>query len=557
MGFLRPFIAGLVCSVALAAAVDIKPLPAKGMFADAVVPNSFSLVCAPTVGELSASFQERSLPFEERIIRNQKGRVCHLLYEPTVPGFRAAPDNDPISELFLDVRLPGFLSLRVERFGDVLDIARQVLPLIRRPISVNIGMPQNQERQYYDQAVQFHFPNSVHKFAFRENQWDQNNPWVQDYLKSGTADGQAKVLVTRLAFEGREDNAARMRPMLDSLKQEPFVRSKLSWDGGDLQFVRSPKDPAKLLLIHGKSARKYWGSELTPEEYEYVLKVEFGADLAADFSDITSHVDYFVAFLPADNIALVSQPERENFEIAQAAAQVLANHFRNDPQPEIAELQRLLADRASAFGKNLNALRKLLLVIAERSKDWPAPLDPAGAQRIDAYVDANCTANPSDCISPQGIAKLLATDRPLLLDWAKGNAVDLNTTVLGARVASLIESQLPGFRGSVQPIVDRNVLELERLGFRVIRVPRLAGDPVLKPRWPGVSYVNSLIVDQTIFVPEFGLGEAEWALFDRIREQLPPKYRVVPVYARKVLLHNGGLHCVSGLIRSPLGPATE
>lgn len=50
---------------------------------------------------------------------------------------------------------------------------------------------------------------------------------------------------------------------------------------------------------------------------------------------------------------------------------------------------------------------------------------------------------------------------------------------------------------------------------------------------------------------KFGLGEAEWALFDRMREQIPSKYRVVPIYARHVLLYNSGIHCVSGLVRKP------
>jgi agmatine/peptidylarginine deiminase len=55
-------------------------------------------------------------------------------------------------------------------------------------------------------------------------------------------------------------------------------------------------------------------------------------------------------------------------------------------------------------------------------------------------------------------------------------------------------------------------------------------------------------------MPEFGLGEPEWALFDRVRAAIPEKYRIVPVYARHVLLYNGGLHCVTGLIRRPDSP---
>ncbi|MEP7366803.1 MAG: agmatine deiminase family protein [Acidobacteriota bacterium] len=541
----------LCAAQAAFAAVTLTPLPIGQKFADAAAPEAFRFACAATQSELAAFFGEKHLPFEPGMVRGSASRPCHLYYEPTLPGFRALPDNAPVSELFLDLLLPGFLSLRSERYGDPLDIARQLLPLVPRPIHVILGMPQNQERRFYDQALQFHFPSAEHTFGFRENQWDQKNPWVQDYLKSGSAGGQLKILVTRLAFEGRPENGPVMKPMLDSIREERFVRSKLSWDGGDLQFVRSPRNPARLLLVYGKSARKYWGEMLSEAEFAYTLKVEFGADDAADFTDVTSHVDYFVSFLAEDNIALVSQPERENFDIARAAAEVLAQHFRAEPHWEIDELQRLLAVRDEAFGPNLPRIHAALDAIRDRSSSWSAPMDPAIEQRIDAYAEASCKGRPTDCATPASIAKLLATDRSLLRDWSRSAIGALSSEVLAPRIAAIVESQLPDFKSSVQHIVDGNVRELQQLGFRVIRVPRLAGDPVLKPKWPGISYVNATLVDHTLFMPEFGLGKAEWALFDRIRARIPAKYRVVPIYARHVLLYNGGIHCVSGLIRSP------
>jgi hypothetical protein len=541
---------GCLCAAAAAAAVNVAPLGIKGHYPDAVAPGAFGLACAGTAVELNAFFAAKGLPFDERIVRRRKGEECHILYEPTVKGLRALPENSPVSELFLDILLPGFLSLRSERFGDVLDIARQMLPLIRRPIRVNLGMPQNHEAKYYQQALRFHFPAAPHAFAFRDNRTDQKNPWVQDFFKSGVVNGTARALVTRLAFEGRVRDGALMKPMLDSLEAGRFERSKLSWEGGDLQFMLSPKDPRRLLLFYGKSARTYWGSRLSPEEYEYVLKLEFGADEAADLSDVTSHVDYFVGFLPEDGIALVSQPERENLEIARAAARVLADHYRMVGQAEVIELERMLADKERAFGRDLPAVRALLRTIAARSPDWPIPFDGGVAQRLHAYVERACSGNPMDCASPDEIGRLLAREPALLRDWAKGSTSALTTEVLASRIVSIIESQLPGFEGTVQPIVDRYAKKLESLGFRVVRVPRLAGDPVLKPRWPGVSYVNAILIDRTLFMPEFGLGEAEWALFDRVRAAIPAKYRVVPVYARHVLLYNGGLHCISGLIRT-------
>ncbi len=551
MGLLRVAALFAVAVGVCSAAVTLTALPAGSKFADAAAPEALRLACSPDREGLPIFFHEKRLPFEPALVRARGAQWCHLYYEPTLPGFRASPDNAPVSELFLDLLLPGFLSLRTERYGDPLDIARQMIPLIPRAISVHLGMPQNQERVYYDRALPFHFPDSRHKFSFRENQWDQKNPWVQDYLKSGSVDGQSKILVTRLAFESRPENGPLMKPMLDSIREDRFARSKLSWDGGDLQFVHSPRDPSRILLVYGDSARKYWGQSLSPAEFVYVLKVEFGADDAADFTDVTSHVDYFVTFLPEDNIALVSQPERENFEIARAAAGALLKHYGTTPPREVVALERLLSARDEALGPNLPRIRAALNSIRERSHEWTAPMDPAIEQRVAAYAEAACKGRPTDCASPGSIAKLLATDRELLRDWSRSAIGSLSAEVLAPRIAAIVESQLPGFKGSVQSIVDGNARELEQLGFRVVRVPRLAGDPVLKPKWPGVSYVNSTLIDRTLFMPEFGLGEAEWALFDRIRAQIPAKYRVVPVYARHVLLYNGGIHCVSGLIRAP------
>lgn len=555
-GLLRvAILAGLLADAAFTA-VTIKPLPVDRKFPDAAAPNAIRLACASNQEELAAFFRDKQLPFELQLIRPPDSRPCHLYYEPTLRGFRALPDNAPVAEIFLDLLLPGFLALRSDRFGDPLDIARQMLPLIPRSMPVNLGMPRNQQRRYYDEALRFHFPTAPHSFVFRENQWDQKNPWVQDYLKSGSANGQSKILVTRLAFEGRPESGPLLRPMLDSISEDRFMRSKLSWDGGDLQFVRGPRDPSRLLLVYGKSARKYWGERLSAAEFEYILKVEFGANDAVDLTDVSSHVDYFVAFLPEDNIALISQPERENFDIARAAAGVLAGGSGVNPPREVAELQRLLTTRAAAFGPNLPAIHAALASIRDRSPQWSATIDSSLERRISRYAEAACRGRPADCASPASIAGLLAADRALLRDWSRSAIESLSRHVLAPRIAAIIESQLPDFRGSVQPIVDSRARRLEDLGFRVIRLPRLAGDPVLEPKWPGISYVNATLVDRTLFMPEFGLGEAEWVLFDRMRARIPSKYRVVPIYARHVLLYNGGIHCVSGLIRSPEPAAT-
>jgi agmatine/peptidylarginine deiminase len=116
------------------------------------------------------------------------------------------------------------------------------------------------------------------------------------------------------------------------------------------------------------------------------------------------------------------------------------------------------------------------------------------------------------------------------------------------RLLSVVESQLARRPPGLDRI-DSAARTLEEMGFRVVRVPRFGGDRSLKVPWSGISYVNSLLVDRTLFVPRFGLGDAEETILEELDAALPPQYEVVPVYARHMLLFNGGVHCAVAIVR--------
>jgi agmatine/peptidylarginine deiminase len=116
------------------------------------------------------------------------------------------------------------------------------------------------------------------------------------------------------------------------------------------------------------------------------------------------------------------------------------------------------------------------------------------------------------------------------------------------RLLSVVESQLARRPPGLDRI-DAAARTLEEMGFRVVRVPRFGGDRSLKVPWSGISYVNSLLVDRTLFVPRFGLGDAEETILEELDAALPPQYEVVPVYARHMLLFNGGVHCAVAIVR--------
>lgn len=131
----------------------------------------------------------------------------------------------------------------------------------------------------------------------------------------------------------------------EKAKTAYYTFSKLSWEGGDLQFVRPPRQPQKLLLFHGSSAFNYWGKHLTDEEYSYVLRLEFGTDQAIDLSTPTSHVDYFVSFLPQDRIALVGKPLIGDFNVARDALNLLKAYFPGAVPSEILTIEEILRAR--------------------------------------------------------------------------------------------------------------------------------------------------------------------------------------------------------------------
>ena len=535
------------------ARVELQPVPSRAGYETATAPGALQVACSSGIPALESFFAARGVPFDTRLVRKQRRQSCHVFYEPTSAGFRATPENFAVKELFFDVETLSFLALRSERFGDALDITKTILEKASRPLDVTIGVALTQAHELYSQALAFHFPNSRHRIRLRNYAVESSNPWVQDYLKAGHAGGKERILVTRRLFEGRANDGDLFRPMLDQLNEERFVRSKLSWEGGDLQFVADPRNPARTILFYGDSARGYWGESLSKAEYEYVLRLEFGADDAVDLTKLAPHVDYFVAFLARENIALVSQPVTENYDVIRAALDILVNHYDPTVPAELTELSSLLSDRQRASTDELSAVRKLVAKAKKNSPDWPRVEDARLAQELGEYVTNNCSEAPDECLIGNSLRRLLHTNLPLARRWFSEALRSRTNDPLVLRLLSVIESQLPGFRIETQSGIDAAVASLEKLGFKVIRVPRIGGDRSLEVPWSGISYANAVLIDKQFFVPEFGLGKAEQELFDDLRAKLPDGYEVVPVYARHMMLYNGGTHCVLAIVRDAPG----
>jgi len=532
--------------------VHLDPLPVETGFANAAARTALNFACAGDIVTLEKAFRSFSLNFDGGLLRTHGNEVCHVWYAPSLPGFRADPDDWPVSELFFDVNTLSYFSRRQSLIGDSLDIAKQVLLQVQRPLRVTVGVGGQQGKDWRSEATLFHFPASIHQVRLRDDAGvDSANPWVQDYMKAGHVDGKRKILVTRNLYEGNEAAGDRFQPLLDSFNSSETVRSNLSWEGGDLLFVRHPWNPDKLVLCYGNAAKAYWGQGLTELEYAYVLRTEFGADYLVDMSEIDSHVDYSLTFLPSRKIALVSSPVRSNFEIAKSAWEYIRQNYAHVQAPEFGELDGIFREGRPTFIRRSGEIDLLLRRIVSRNLPWNARENRELASLTSTFIRKYCPETLEDCLRVDRENRVLRRNAGLLDEWVTASLIDWTDRKLPDRLLAVIESQLP-MNSSPKPArLEAKVGELQRLGFKVIRVPKLAGNGELGVPWTGISYVNALFVDPILFVPTFGLGEPEARMLDDLSRKLPSEIRLVPVYAQHMLAYNGGIHCVTGIVRSP------
>jgi hypothetical protein len=140
--------------------IEIEP---AADYPDAIAKNSLSLACFDTVRELRSFFESRNLPFEQGLVRKEQGRKCHIFYEPTVVGFRASPDDEPVEELYANVDLLKFISKNAKSYGYTTDIIKTVMANVSRPLVFHLGISLEHSLEVYDSAIRFHFPQSVHR----------------------------------------------------------------------------------------------------------------------------------------------------------------------------------------------------------------------------------------------------------------------------------------------------------------------------------------------------------------------------------------------------------
>jgi hypothetical protein len=541
---------GMTASLALAAATGLaevvfEPVPASPLWPGAVEPGALRLACAREEPEVKRLFDREGLPFRPELVRRSGARFCHVFFRPTLPGFRAAPDDDPVTGLLFDTDPLLYLAAGPRNRGEPTGAMREILRRIARPLTVDVLIHKIHDAAAYEKATVRSFASTPHRVTLLERGVERTFWWVQDYVKAGAASREKTLLVPRRIFEGSPQTGEDFEPLLARLaRQEAVVRSRLSWEGGDLQFTRDPRDPHRLVLFYGSFAKPYWAGVLSQPEFAYVLALEFGADEAIDLGGLAPHVDYFVSFVPRARLALVSVPVTGDLAVARAAVDALLARFGRQVPETLGDLR----DQLSPPHEDPARARQTLERARGQQADWQLDVDPTLPERMRALVARVCPGS-GDCLSTPNQLRLLEADPATFEDWIHATqSARFEARVVAAHL-DLVLSQLVPVPEAIRRRTQEKIGELEAVGFRVVRVPAFRVDLAGARGWPGISYVNALVVDQQIFVPRFGLGEVEDRVFRDAGAQLPAGYSLVPIDAQQVLIRNGGLHCLAGLVR--------
>lgn len=526
--------------------LPVAPVPG---FEDAVAKDALRYLCSQDLEQLREHFTKKRLPFVDTMVSRKQKRYCHIYYEPSVAGFRAYTESNRVEGLVFTVDSRRFLARGDTGMGDSLDVAKSILETVERPLDVSIQSKAEVSAKWRNAALAGFLPNRSHRIHLRDNPTDRPNVWAQDYIKSGGVSGKPHTLVTWKSYEGKGKHGEAFDALLKSLESEGWHRSKLSWDGGDIQFGANPRIPGRIILFYGNSARLYWGQSLKPTEYEYVLKLEFGADDAMDLSGLATHIDYFVSILPDGRTLMVSREMRNNLELCQTAIDVLIGRF--GPNPLFLKLKEQFATEESAFGSGRPETLALLAEARKALSSWDPLVKVDVFERFSTYWNKYCQEDESLCTSGEGFEFMLERNPALAKDWVAEATLLKSAPHLAASLVALLAGQLEIDGSARDRLAESKIRELRKRGFDIVEVPQIMGDATGEIRWAGISYVNSAIIDNFVFVPAFALGEAENEIMEKLQRELPPPFVVVPVYARNTLVLNGGVHCVVGFRRTP------
>ncbi|MEZ5395874.1 MAG: hypothetical protein R2724_24095 [Bryobacterales bacterium] len=129
--------------------------------------SAVTRACAPTLEALEKFLQTRAAKLEPGLVRRANGLpYCHIFYTPTVPGFRASAEDEPITGVFGALDPARFIAGRAA-VGDGLSILGQVLEQAPGPVRVTLTINRNYDPRHWPAAVKRHFGRMPHQVETR------------------------------------------------------------------------------------------------------------------------------------------------------------------------------------------------------------------------------------------------------------------------------------------------------------------------------------------------------------------------------------------------------
>ena len=525
------------------AKLSVMPIEASPLKESAVEAFA-SYYCGDNSEELKRSLQENQFVFDQKLLRLIDGKKCHIAYRPSLEGFSLSPDFGDIKEVWAQTQYLPLMIGRDKFWGDSFDILTHAQEILKEiPFQVIT------EKKYQKDG------NTYPGLTWIEKDTKMIS-WTQDYFSSGYVKDKNILMIPHRLYEGNKSYGDRFFSFLNQLsKRIPHShRSKISWEGGDLLVVKSPKTGEKI-LIQGNTHESYWSGSLTQLEKEHVLKTEFGVDriITANFP---GHTDYTVQQINSDTLLFSSYSEITDLDLCEIS-QIAKKDFRSTQFFIPKKLEKLTHYCSSTPNLEPQVLKDLIFDLVS---DWNEVIMPEIYNRVSPRVfkkyTKDCEETDVSCLNDflvrfltySGLLKLRESNRGDYEDFVNGS-IDGNTNTRrfefyeGIFWEYLENGNKKIYRKELLKLLD--LLSLE--GFRLIDLPRLNSN---RQSFVGLSPINFIADRKRILLPSLGIHSFDQRVLDILNREIP-NYKKYFIPANAQIFINGGVHCTLKVVRYP------
>lgn len=348
--------------------------------------------------------------------------------------------------------------------------------------------------------------------------------WAQDDARTGFIlredNGVCECVTLAPRFASRGEEASTLVPGENVLlarwrfEGKRFAQSPLLFQGGNLLVVGDVDQPGRILLVGEAEIWRNTSLGLSEAQVSAAMKAEFGVHRVIVLPAVSYHIDYEVSVRGTENgvIALVNDPvaaSRGIVDIGIAAMQ------RGGALSEATATEARTALRS---GRDADAVGLVSAAFSRLAVDFGRY-----PQRVAEWF----AAGPAD----SGVGNV---QRFLLaLDTLAAATIPAEAMPAGDETAYL--------RAIQRQMADRKLLaaELEKLGWKVIAIPSLAGGE------RSINYLNGVQDKTRYLMPAYGgiYAPLDEAAMRAVRMALGRSVQIVPIFCGESQRRDGAVRC--------------